>query len=992
MQAKQRIGAFLLTCMSLVATFAIGQNLTDRITALGQPLITNISSKVYQAHPNNFDVIQDKDGVLYVANLWGVLQYDGTLWRRIRLPGGVSCTSLSLDSDGTIYAAGRNTIGYLTPDSIGGKKYTSLTEQIQPADRQFDEIWKIAISKKFVLFAGYTKLFCYEKQTKKLVKVRDFPWHVYQLGEKTYVTANDGLFNYSDAGLVQVPNTTFLGKKYVTGITTVDSRLLIATYEAGFHFFDGKKFQRWNVPLNETLRSYNVTRIHYAGNNRLIVSTELNGVIICDLEGNVVSEFNKNKGLASNMVSGFYLDRQNILWMTTYNGVAYARVFDEIGFINENAGVSGIPHSSAIHNDSLFLATSEGLYAVSLDNNAAKKIERRYQGLVWNVAVIDGELFCGQAIVATVFRNGKFETFYDEGTWMFLHEKREQKIFIGTYTGLHVAAKVNGQWKYSHRVKGYQGSTRNFVRDRLGDIWITWDNRGIIKLRLNAALDSVVQQKTFAASNGLPHEHGVNITKWNDEILIATQEGIFTYDYDHEQIVSYDKINTVIAAKGYKAIKKIVPATETELWLADHNGSLLRIVKTDHAFEVVSATDMLRNNLLTDFEHLNPLGENLLVGTVQGFAIKNAKGGLQDHIPRIFVSRIESAGTILHDGTSTPQLRDALPYNRNSLQFTFGSDSYVDPNTNKYQYFLEGFANETDWSAPSSLPRKEYTNLQAGDYKLHARLINGANRVSDEALVAFTILPPWYESTWAYFLYAALFLAFNYFFFKGVRRKIEREKQRTAREEQHERWVKEKEWEEVNLKNRNEMLALQQEKLVLEQAALAERELLLGRQRQKDLQVSELEREKLEADIRHKNSELSMLTMHIAQKNEMIHQISNQVVKTLAATRDDAVIRKLKEIKDLLQRDLGSDQEWERFTNHFDTVHEGFLKRLKHQYPDLGASMLKLCAFIKMRLSSKQIASLMNTAPESVLKARYRLRTKFGLSKEQGLEEFLNEF
>src|SRR5688500_18586678 len=77
---------------------------------IGLPLIANFAAKKYQAHPNNFDVVQDRNGVMYFGNLWGVLEFNGTSWRTIMLPAGVSCTSLAIDDDGTIYVGGRNQI------------------------------------------------------------------------------------------------------------------------------------------------------------------------------------------------------------------------------------------------------------------------------------------------------------------------------------------------------------------------------------------------------------------------------------------------------------------------------------------------------------------------------------------------------------------------------------------------------------------------------------------------------------------------------------------------------------------------------------------------------------------------------------------------------------------------------------------------------------------------------------------------------------------
>jgi hypothetical protein len=331
-------------------------------------------------------------------------------------------------------------------------------------------------------------------------------------------------------------------------------------------------------------------------------------------------------------------------------------------------------------------------------------------------------------------------------------------------------------------------------------------------------------------------------------------------------------------------------------------------------------------------------------------------------------------------------------FSENALKFTFASSSYEDLNTNQYQYYLEGFSYEHEWSSPTFIPFKEYTNLREGNYILHVRTINFENRVSEEAVVSFTILPPWYRSWWAYCCYGMTFIILNYLFYKRIQAKIDQERKRVAQEEQHALWLRQKEWDEISLENKKQMMTLQQEKLLIEKAALEEKGLLLEKEKTHEREMLALEKEKLEADIRHKNNELTSLTLHIAQKNEMIQKIANQLTKTIQESGDEVAVKNLKDIRSSLQKGLDSDQEWEKFTDHFDTVHEGFLKRLKTEYPDLSSSTLKLCAFIKMRLSSKQIATLMNTAPDSVLKARYRLRTKFNLPRETGLEEFLNNF
>jgi hypothetical protein len=475
-------------------------------------------------------------------------------------------------------------------------------------------------------------------------------------------------------------------------------------------------------------------------------------------------------------------------------------------------------------------------------------------------------------------------------------------------------------------------------------------------------------------------------------VLITTSRGIYFYDHESESIKPHRQINELLREQNHLYIKRVFLEDEENFWLADSNGVLLKVGISDDKATLLQSSELLRGKLITDFEHLNPMPQRVLVGTLDGFALYNSDNNDSIRSPlRALISKVETPDHVLLDGSyESETVSPGVSYSQNALKFTFTSSSYEDLVTNQYQYYLEGSSQHPRWSPFSFVPFKEYTNLREGEYKLHVRTSNFENRVSPENVIAFVILPPWYRSWWARCVYGITFIAASYFFYKRIQHRIANERKRVTREEQHQLWLHQKEWEEIDLENKKQMMALEGEKLTIEQLALREREILLEKEKEHGRQVMALEKEKLEADIRHKNNELSSLTLHITQKNEMINKIANQLSRTIQESAEETTLKNLKDIRSSLQKALDSNLEWEKFTDHFDIVHDGFLKKLQTQFPELSSSTLKLCAFLKMRLSSKQIASLMNTAPDSVLKARYRLRVKFNLDKETNLEEFLN--
>jgi DNA-binding CsgD family transcriptional regulator len=92
----------------------------------------------------------------------------------------------------------------------------------------------------------------------------------------------------------------------------------------------------------------------------------------------------------------------------------------------------------------------------------------------------------------------------------------------------------------------------------------------------------------------------------------------------------------------------------------------------------------------------------------------------------------------------------------------------------------------------------------------------------------------------------------------------------------------------------------------------------------------------------------------------------------------------------LLKRENASDQDWKVFKSYFTEVHDSFDKKLMAIYADISEKELRMASFIKMKLSTKEIAAMLNVLPDSVLKSKYRLKKKLGLNREMDLYQFLN--
>ncbi len=154
------------------------------------------------------------------------------------------------------------------------------------------------------------------------------------------------------------------------------------------------------------------------------------------------------------------------------------------------------------------------------------------------------------------------------------------------------------------------------------------------------------------------------------------------------------------------------------------------------------------------------------------------------------------------------------------------------------------------------------------------------------------------------------------------------------------------------------------------------------------LKNAELQRDNYEKELAIKKNELTSHALQIVQKNELLDSLKSQITEfeSHSKTENQGDLRKLKH---MINGSAQSDKEWINFNRHFDQVHQGFLTRLKSEYPVLTSNDLRLSAMMKLNLSSKEVAAILNITPESVKKARYRLRKKLGLPEESDLHSFL---
>ncbi|MEO5562892.1 MAG: triple tyrosine motif-containing protein, partial [Chitinophagaceae bacterium] len=301
----------------------------------------------------------------------------------------------------------------------------------------------------------------------------------------------------------------------------------------------------------------------------------------------------------------------------------------------------------------------------------------------------------------------------------------------------------------------------------------------------------------------------------------------------------------------------------------------------------------------------------------------------------------------------------------NSFHFEYSSPLNEHQNSVEYSYQLTGLDNE--WSSWSKKTEKEYTKLPAGNYSFQVKAKNYLGHESTVSSFSFIVLPPWYQTTIAYILYVLLLLVIVYYLYSRQRKKFLRQQIKHEEEQKQLQYLHQLEME----KSENEIITLKNEKL--------------------------------QSQIEHKNTELASIAMHLVQKGELLIKIKEELTRIKNgngsngngngnAAHTDHNNEEFKKIIRILKEEDKMDKDWEHFAVHFDNVHSDFLKDMKDHYPGLSAHELKLCAYLRMNLSSKEIAQLMNISVRGVEIGRYRLRKKLIIPTETNLSDFLMKF
>lgn len=744
----------------------------EQIWEAGLPYITHYTTEDYKAHIQNWGFVQDDNGIIYVGNTSGILQFDGTSWRLISLPNGSPAKSLAKSKDSIIYVGAVRDMGYLSPDSLGWMQYHTLLPQLDTAYHNFADIWFTFAVDEAIYFISDDYVFKWYKNAFKVWKAQNGYGFANLVNNQIYVESiGIGIMIIEDDSLKLIPD----GDKFINekgSVTTIlpfeNNKILMGHYTEGLFIYDNQKI----VPFKKAGRNLLSGKKIYGGkilpNGDYVFVTFGNGCFIIDREGIIKQWLGKDRGSISDVILGGYVDKQGSLWLATESGINKIEISSPLRTFNEQNGLSEVVDRVLYHNNNFYACGKNGVFYLKETTSGLEKKDYSFQKInginqmTWNIIAKNKSL-----LVAAY--DGTYEITYDYNVKLLIPENTfdllpslldSNLVFAGTVFGNVYSLRFqNKRWNIDKPKLSIQGRIYKMGEEPDGSLWLSTRYNGVYKVDFHSSNRSRSFSKDFSiahydTSHGLPEISYNTVSTINGEIYFSTSAGFFRFDSIQQRFFPDTLIMNRVKIPINSFENLIEESEDGEMWLI----TKLNFVNVVYKSENGVLNEIIGAKRFSDFDVYEIYDKNNIVFFCGPKGILSYNLQVEKNYSTLFSVNLRKVLTnndsLLFAGHHFKQNSEnilTLPFSNNSLRFVYSLPSYDKPELNQYQYYLEGF-NE-NWSGWSKETQRDFTSLPEGDYIFHVKAKNIYEQVSKEAQFAFTIQPPWHRTSWAYLIY-----------------------------------------------------------------------------------------------------------------------------------------------------------------------------------------------------------------------------------------------
>ncbi|TBW27188.1 histidine kinase [Gramella sp. KN1008] len=904
------------------------------------PPVVNYGPNQFSAGNQNWMIAEGGGENLYFANSTGLLEYNGENWNLYPVPNNTIIRSVKVVED-RIYTGAYMEAGYWERNKYGRLEYTSLAPLFQDKISDGEQFWEIEFLDDLVAFRSFGGIYLYDP-VKDQLKRMDNPVGqpisgMFQLKNELYFQlVGNGLYRI-DNGIPQlVISYEQLKDRAIVHLFPLGNDLGFVTENSEFFRWDGAALKKYNEILSARLSYPNIFSALTLKDGAIILGTVGKGILHVNSRGELVNTFDQSNVLLNNTVLDLFRDSSGNIWAGLDYGISMIDPDSAFRSFQDNKGEIGSVYSSYEENGNLYLGTNQGLYLRRSNAEKFVLIEDT-KGQVWFVDEVGGYIFCGHDTGTFIIEGNRATKISDRlGTWVV--KEYSENIFIqGHYNGISFLKFENGKFTDLPMLEEFPHSSKFIEIDKNRNVWVSNEHKGVFKMNLSDSLflpPREIRNYKFSEKSGITS----SVFRFHDTLYYSSRQQIYQYNDQTDHFTADNRLGEILNDIDRISGKIISETDETRLWGFGDEGIFSvepAQLDQDYTLDFIYIDQDFRN-IAVGYENISRIQENMyLLGVANGYV----KFDLPLEERALNKIKLQKVTVNKLDGPSEEAEMDvagSFDYQHNNISFHYSAPVHEKYLNAVYSYRLLGLT--PNWRKWDDNPVATFKNLDFGKYTFEVRARVG-DKITETAKYDFIIERPYYLSNLAiaiYLLLLVLILFTIHFLYKRHHKRLAAENERA-------------------LKMRN-----------LE----AEREII------------KLKNEKLEQDMANKNRELAVSTMSLIKKNEFLTSIKKKLKDSEGSPKVKSVIR-------TIDKDISEEDNWKFFKKAFSNADKDFFKKIKAQHPELTANDLKLCAYLRLNLSSKEIAPLLNISVKSVEIKRYRLRKKMHLDRDTNLTEYI---
>lgn len=867
-------------------------------------------------------------GLVYFATNYGLLEYDGLSFTTHETPDKKMLRSILIDSLDRIYTGGFESFGYWEKGTDCNLTYYSLSDSIGVNPN--DEIWKIYSQNNEIIFQSFTSIYVYNQKKVSLIPAPGFMLFMFQVRNKLMVQILDkGLYYFQNGNFTFIKGSEFFYQKKIHAIIPYNnSEILVCTEKNGIYRSEKEEFTYWNTEVSEYLKYQNCNAAVSINPTTYAFGTILDGMVLTNQDGQITEHYNYSNGLNNNTVLSFTVTKNNI-WVGLDEGINFINQSSNIAYYSTASGSLGTIYTLLIDNNKLYLGSNHGLFQSEILQN--------------DNTIHFGKLTFVPNSQGQVWTLSKFDNQilcgHNEGTFKLINNQFKR---ISSITGGWTIKPYN-----DYLIEGTYTGLISFKKDNLGQWQFFRRLGGFYEPSRHFEIDylgyiwvshpqkGIYQLKPNESMDSIigvyPYtqlKRNIGLTdvyKLNNRVVFSTGNEFYTFDYVNNKMVPFDALN--LALGNYKKASQVIPYEKNQYWFVLKNKVALFKISIEFELTKIAEYNIQDESMSgQDLSMLPISNQDFILSTRNGFAQLNNSSKLNSNrTASIFIKSIYFHGKNKSLTQCPTNSEIKTPYYLNNAAFTFSDPSASSHSTTLYKYRIKEI--EERWNTTKN-NEIHYYNLKPGNYHLEITVDSEFEAVS----TPFSINKPWFLTIWAYVAYLLITLSLIYTLYLIIKNKLNK---------------------------------------------------------QRKLLEFEIKQTTLETRLQNTNVELMLTLRYLIQKNESLQNLRSEI-DSLKNEPGQLSSKFLNKLDTHISQGLElQTKEWKMALHNLKLSQEGYFKMLKEQYPKLTNNDIRLCSYLRMNFSSKEIAHLLNISTRSVEISRYRLRLKLNLKHDKSLSDFL---